>query len=47
MFVTLLVVTLAVAVLVSFGVAALFRRSLRTILTRILSPELGRTEGAS
>lgn len=40
MFVTLLVVTLGVAVLVSFGVAALFRRSLRTILTRILSPEL-------
>lgn len=41
MFVTLLVVTFAIAVLVSFGVSMLFRKSLRTILDRILSPELG------
>jgi hypothetical protein len=40
MFVTLLLVTFALAVLVSFGVVALFRSSLRTILNRILSPEL-------
>jgi len=41
LFVTLLVVTFAIAVLVSFGVSMLFRKSLRTILDRILSPELG------
>ena len=41
MFLTLLLVTFTIAVLVSFGVAALFRKSLRTILNRILSPELG------
>lgn len=40
MFLTLLFVTFTIAVLVSFGVAALFRGSLRTILNRILSPEL-------
>ncbi len=40
MVVSLLLVTFLVAVVVSFGVAALFRNSLRTILNRILSPEL-------
>ncbi len=40
MFLTLLLVTFAIAVLVSFGVASLFRNSLRTILNRILSPDL-------
>jgi hypothetical protein len=40
MFVTLLLVTFLIAVLVSFGVAALFRNSLKVILNRILSPEL-------
>ena len=40
MFLTLLLVTFTIAVLVSFGVASLFRSSLRTILNRILSPEL-------
>jgi hypothetical protein len=40
MFVTLLIVTFSVAVLVSFFVARLFRGSLRTILNRILSTEL-------
>ena len=40
MFLTLLFVTFSVAVLVSFGVAMLFRGSLRTILNRILSAEL-------
>lgn len=40
MFLTLLLVTFGIAVLVSFGVAALFRGSLRTILNRILSPDL-------
>jgi len=40
MVVSLLLVTFLVAVFVSFGVAALFRNSLRTILNRILSPEL-------
>ncbi|HEX6790976.1 MAG TPA: hypothetical protein VF247_06675 [Candidatus Krumholzibacteria bacterium] len=37
---TLLAVTLVTAILVSFGVAMLFRRSLKTILNRILTPEL-------
>jgi hypothetical protein len=37
---SLLLVTFLVAVLVSFTVSALFRNSLRTILNRILSPEL-------
>jgi hypothetical protein len=41
MFLTLLVVTLLTAVLVSFVVAMIFRRSLKTILNRILTPELG------
>jgi hypothetical protein len=41
MFLTLLVVTLLTAVLVSFAVAMIFRRSLKTILNRILTPELG------
>lgn len=41
MFLTLLIVTLLTAVLVSFVVASIFRRSLKTILNRILSPELG------
>ena len=40
MFLTLLLVTFSIAVLVSFGVAALFRNSLRTILNRILSADL-------
>lgn len=40
MFLTLLVVTLLTAVLVSFGVAMIFRNSLKTILNRILTPEL-------
>lgn len=40
MFLTLLLVTFTIAVLVSFGVARLFRGSLRTILNRILSPDL-------
>ena len=40
MFLTLLAVTLITAVLVSFGVAMLFRRSLLTIFNRILTPEL-------
>ena len=37
---TLLAVTLLTAILVSFGVSMLFRRSLQTILNRILAPEL-------
>jgi len=41
MFLTLLLVTLLTAIVVSFGVAMIFRRSLRTILNRILTPELG------
>lgn len=41
MFLTLLIVTLLTAILVSFVVASIFRRSLKTILNRILSPELG------
>jgi hypothetical protein len=40
MILALLLVTLLTAVLVSFGVAMLFRGSLRTILNRILTPEL-------
>lgn len=40
MILSLLLVTFLVAVLVSFCVASLFRNSLRTILNRILSPEL-------
>ncbi len=40
MVLSLLAVTLLIAVLVSFGVARLFRGSLRTILNRILAPEL-------
>src|SRR5262245_32731274 len=40
MVVSLLLVTFLVAVLVSFGVAQLFKNSLRTILNRILSTEL-------
>ncbi len=40
MIVTLLIVTFATAALVSFGVSMLFRSSLRTILKRILTPEL-------
>ena len=40
MFLTLLFVTFAIAVVVSFGVAALFRRPISTILNRILPPEL-------
>jgi hypothetical protein len=40
MVLSLLLVTFLVAVLVSFIVALLFRNSLRTILNRILSPEL-------
>jgi hypothetical protein len=40
MFATLLLVTFLIAVLVSFGVAALFRNSLKVILNRILTPEL-------
>jgi hypothetical protein len=40
MVLSLLLVTFLVAVLVSFGVAALFRNSLRTILNRILSADL-------
>ncbi len=40
MVLSLLLVTFLVAVLVSFGVAALFKNSLRTILNRILSPDL-------
>ena len=40
MILTLLLVTLLTAVVVSFGVAMLFRGSLRTILQRILTPEL-------
>jgi hypothetical protein len=40
MVVSLLIVTFLVAVLVSFIVALLFRNSLRTILNRVLSPEL-------
>ena len=37
---TLLTVTFFTAVVVSFGVAMLFRHSLKTILNRILTPEL-------
>ncbi len=37
---TLLAVTFLTAVAVSFGVAMLFRNSLKTILNRILTPEL-------
>ena len=37
---TLLAVTLLTAVAVSFAVAMIFRRSLKTILNRILGPEL-------
>ena len=40
MILTLLVVTLIAAAAVSFGVSMLFRGSLRTILNRILGPEL-------
>jgi len=40
MVLSLLLVTFLIAVTVSFGVAMLFRGSLRTILNRILSPEL-------
>jgi len=40
MVLSLLLVTFLIAVAVSFGVAMLFRGSLRTILNRILSPEL-------
>jgi len=40
MVLSLLMVTFLIAVAVSFGVAMLFRGSLRTILNRILSPEL-------
>ena len=40
MILSLLLVTFLIAVLVSFGVSALFRKPLRTILNRILSPEL-------
>jgi hypothetical protein len=40
MFLTLLVVTLLTAIAVSFGVAMIFRHSLKVILNRILTPEL-------
>lgn len=40
MFVTLLVVTFLTAVIVCFGVAMIFRKSLRIILNRILTEEL-------
>jgi hypothetical protein len=40
MILSLLVVTLLTAVAVSFGVSLLFRRSLLTILNRILTPDL-------
>lgn len=40
MILTLLAVTLVTSALVSFGVAMIFRRSLKTILNRILGPEL-------
>lgn len=40
MILSLLLVTFLIAVLVSFGVSALFRKPLHTILNRILSPEL-------
>jgi hypothetical protein len=40
MILSLLLVTFLIAVLVSFGVSALFRKPLRTILNRILAPEL-------
>jgi hypothetical protein len=40
MILSLLVVTLLTAAAVSFGVSMLFRGSLRTILNRILTPEL-------
>lgn len=40
MFITLLVVTLVIAVLTSLAVAWLFRAAIRTILARIVSAEL-------
>jgi len=40
MFVTLLVVTFAIALLVSFCVASLFSGSIRRILDRIVAPDL-------
>jgi hypothetical protein len=40
MFITLLGVTLVIAVLTSLGVALLFRGAIGSILTRIVSPEL-------
>ncbi len=40
MVLSLLLVTFLIAVVVSFGVSALFRTPLRNILNRILSPEL-------
>lgn len=41
MFITLLVVTLVIAILTSLAVAWLFRGAIRTILARIVSAELG------
>lgn len=40
MFLTLLLVTFAIAVLVSFGVARMFSGSLRRILDRLVAPDL-------
>jgi hypothetical protein len=40
MFVTLLVVTFAIALLVSYGVASMFSNSIRRILDRIVAPDL-------
>jgi hypothetical protein len=40
MFLTLLLVTLGIAVLVSFGVARMFSNSIERILSRIVAPDL-------